>query len=288
MSLYLLDAYNLLFRSFCSLPSSILGPDEKPINAIYGMLGFLLRLQREAGAGHLVAAFDTPEVPTFRHRLYPEYQAQRGPMGGEKAGDFERQIHLAQRLLPALGITCLTAPGFEADDILGTLAQRAKGGKTAAHVVSTDRDVLQLVGGGITVVTPDSTLKRFQNDEDVRARLGVTAGGVPAWKSLAGDASDNIPGVSGIGAKTASRLVNEFGTLDRIYESLHLVEPRSRKLLIAGRKQANLFLEVVTIRTDLEIDLDPNRLDRHHLHGETRVRPLIDRAFDATASESTA
>src|SRR5262245_47669058 len=121
MTVLLLDAHNLLFRSFVTLPSSITA-QGKPVHAVYGMLAAVLRLMRELEPEHVVAAFDVPSVPTFRHELYPAYQGQRGPLGGEQADEFSRQVAMAIDALPRLGLPALSYPGYEADDIMGTLA----------------------------------------------------------------------------------------------------------------------------------------------------------------------
>src|SRR5436305_6032713 len=102
MTVLLLDSYNLLFRSFTSLPATITAGDGLPINAVYGMLSLVLRLRQDMSPDHIVAAFDVPEVPTFRHRLFPAYQAQRGPLGGENAEDFQRQVTISADLFPRL------------------------------------------------------------------------------------------------------------------------------------------------------------------------------------------
>src|SRR5947209_9811463 len=205
----LLDAYNLLFRSFTSLPRSITDDDKRPINAIYGMLGYLARLSRELPVDHMLAAFDSPEVSTFRHQLYPAYQGHRGPLGGEHAAEFAYQVSIAQTVLPRLDVPAFSIPGYEADDVMGTLACRLSERGTRCVIVTTDRDLLQLVGPLIETMAPGNPPRFARNEEDVRARLGVAPSGVPSFKALAGDASDNIPGVRGIGAKTAASLVNE-------------------------------------------------------------------------------
>jgi len=142
----LLDGHNLLYRAFTSLPMAITGQDGQPINAVYGMLSTIIKLARDHGAEGAVAAFDVPDVPSFRHDLYPGYQAQRGPLGGDHAEEFRRQVDLAQRILPLTGVPALIAPCYEADDIMGTLATRLAGTGDTALIVSTDRDLLQLVG----------------------------------------------------------------------------------------------------------------------------------------------
>ncbi len=271
----LLDAYNLLFRSFTSLPRSITDDDDRPINAVYGMLGYLARLSRELQVDAMLAGFDSPNVPTFRHELYPAYQGHRGPMGGEHAEDFARQVVIAQAVLPRLDVPVFHSPGYEADDVLGTLACRLAEQGTQCVIVSTDRDLLQLVGPLIETMAPGSPPRISRNEADVRARLGVAPSGVPSFKALAGDASDNIPGVRGIGTKTAASLVNEYGSLEALYDALPSLPVRLNALLSEGRDDAFLFRQVATVVTDLELAFDPTRVPRHAIESGAKPRQLL-------------
>jgi DNA polymerase-1 len=271
----LLDAYNLLYRSFTSLPRSITDDEDRPINSVYGMLGYVARVSRDLGADFILAAFDSPEVRTFRHDLYPAYQGHRGPLGGEHAADFARQVAIARTVLPRLDVPAYGRPGYEADDILGTLACRlAEQGKDCV-IVSTDRDLLQLVSEHIETMAPGNPPMLARNEGDVRARLGVAPGGVPSYKALAGDASDNIPGVRGIGAKTAALLVNEHGSLEALYSALPSLPTRQQALLREGRDAAFLFRQVATVVTDLELAFDSTQLRPHAIESGAKPRQLL-------------
>jgi DNA polymerase-1 len=272
MPILLLDGHNLLYRAFTSLPRSIVGSDGSPINGIYGFIGIILRLMRDTEADRVVVAFDVPEVPTFRHELYPRYQGQRAPLGGEHAADFERQTVIAKSLLPSIGVPALTAPGFEADDIIGTLS----GQSDQTIIVSTDRDLLQLVRPGVQVMTPANPPVVTPDAEAVQARIGVLPKGIPTYKSLAGDASDNIPGVAGVGAKTAAGLVNEYGTLEHIYENLEALTPRTAAALASHRDAAFLFRRITTIVTDLDLPLSVAQLPEASFAPDARARAILD------------
>lgn len=274
MTVLILDAYNLLFRSFSSLPPAITAGDGRPINAVYGMLAFIARLVREYDAQHVVAAFDVPDVPTFRHELYAGYQAQRGPLGGDRAEDFARQARIAREILPQLGVPALESPGHEADDVMGSLAERLSERGKCSILVSTDRDLLQLVRPRIEVLVPGKELLHIVDAEGARQRLGVPPEGVTTFKALAGDASDNIPGIPGIGAKTATRLVDEFADLDRIYADLD-AHPRRVAAALRGRQdEAYLFRTVATILRTVPVD---EALPPLGLHPDDRPRALLDR-----------
>ena len=276
MATLLLDGHNVLYRAFTSVPRSILGKDGLPINGVYGLLGSILRLSRELHVDGVVVAFDVPEVPTFRHRLYPQYQAQRGPLGGTLAEDFARQALIAQSVLPAIDVPALTAPTFEADDVLGTLSARIAAAGGRAIVVSTDRDLLQLVRPGVEITTPANPPVVFANSESVQARMGVGPEGIPTFKALAGDASDNIPGVAGIGVRTAAGLVNEIGSLEDIFETLGSLPTRVSTALEQQRDQAFLFRRIVTIVTDLDLTLQVDAVPSIHFNPSERARDILD------------
>jgi len=248
-----LDTYNLLFRSYSSLPAAIVDAGERPAHAVYGLLAAIVRLIREEKPDAILAAFDRPDAPTFRHALYPEYQAQRGPLGGENAEDFARQVEVALAVLPELGVATHGVSGYEADDIMGSAASRWRAEGRDVVIVSTDRDLLQLVGSQVAVVVPGKTPLRITDATGARDRLGVAPEYVTTYKGLAGDASDNIPGVAGIGHKTAVSLVDTYGDLDTIYAHLDALPPRTARALEAGREAAYLYREVATIRTDLDV-----------------------------------
>jgi DNA polymerase-1 len=278
MTVLLFDGYNVLFRSFTSLPQAIVGEDGKPINAVYGALNFLLRLMRELETSRMVWAMDTPSAPTFRHELYPPYQGQRGPMGGDDAPEFARQAAIATRVFPRLGVPVFSLARFEADDVMGSLAVGLADAGERAIIVSTDRDLLQLVRDGVEALAPGNPPIRARTAEDVRDRMGVGPQGITTFKALAGDASDNIPGVRGIGTKTAATLVNEYGSLESIYDNLAALPRGTAAKLEAGRKDAFLFRTIVTVVTDLELPLDEVRCAEADFGLDDRARTLLERA----------
>ncbi|MDQ2742026.1 MAG: hypothetical protein M3Z66_06975 [Chloroflexota bacterium] len=273
----LLDGHNLLYRAFTSLPMAITGPDGQPINAVYGMLSTIIKLSRDHGAEHAVAAFDVPHIPTFRRDLYPAYQAQRGPLGSDHAEEFLRQVDLAQRILPLTSVPALTAPRYEADDIMGTLAIRLAGQGDTALIVSTDRDLLQLVRPGVEVLAPGTKGVHARTAADVLARLNVAPEGITTLKALAGDASDNIPGVRGIGMKTAADLANTHGSLEGIYQALGSLPARTARLLVDGKEDAYLFRRLVTVVTDVGLPPVEESLPVLPFGAGTRAREILNR-----------
>jgi DNA polymerase-1 len=240
------------------------------------MLAFVIRLVREHEPAGIVAAFDVPSVETFRHRLYPGYQGQRGPLGGDSAPDFARQVDIARSLFPLLGVPAIEAPAFEADDVMGTIAVRSSERGDRSLIVSTDRDLLQLVRPGIQVLSPGNPPKLAADEDGVRARLGVGPSGVTTFKALAGDPSDNIPGVRGIGGKTAASLVNTYGTLEAIYDRAADLPGRVATALAAGRQDAFLYRQVATIATDLDLGVLPPDLPLHRIEPDAKPRRLLE------------
>jgi len=242
----------MIFRAFTSVPRSITSPDGAPVNGVYGLIGTLLQLIRTQKPRYVAVAFDLPEIPTFRHHLFPAYQGQRGPLGGADSANFAWQVDRACEVLDLIGIRWLSARGFEADDVIGTLAVATASAGVRSLIVSTDRDLQQLVQPLVHVLIPGKVPIEIGPDE-VRARLGISPDRIVDWKALAGDPSDNIPGVVGIGDKTAVTLVGLYGSWQGVYDNLDHLPVRQRAALTAGRSNAELFAKVVKINCDLDL-----------------------------------
>ena len=242
----------MIFRAFSSVPRSITSPEGNAVNGVYGLIGTLLRQIKDHKPSHVAVAFDLPEVPTYRHELFPQYQGQRGPLGGEHAENFAWQVERAKEVLTQMGLRWLAKPGFEADDVIGTLSVLTTASAIPALIVSSDRDLQQLSTNLVRVLIPGKKPVEIGPDE-VKSRLGIPPERIVDWKVLAGDPSDNIPGVQGIGDKSAVALVERFGAWESVYDHLDEVSPRLRTALEAGRSQAELFSEVVRIRCDLDL-----------------------------------
>jgi DNA polymerase-1 len=248
----LVDGHSLLFRAYHALPP-LTRADGVPTGAVYGFATALLKAIDDVRPSRVVVAFDSAE-PTFRHEAYAEYKAQR-----EAAPpDFHVQVPLAEELLTHLGILYLRVPGFEADDILGSLALRCRDQGDEVLILTGDRDLLQLVRPGIVVLLTGSggfqTLQRL-DENGVKAKLGVWPNQVPDLKGLMGDPSDNIPGVPGIGQKSAVRLLERYPSIEAIYEELpNIAEARIRKALEGQRERAIQSRALATIRTDVPLE----------------------------------
>jgi DNA polymerase-1 len=230
------------------------------VNAVYGFTTMLLRLIGDLKPTHVAVAFDRPK-PTFRKELFEGYQAKRPKMDDELVG----QIAPIHEIIAAFGIPIFEQDGFEADDVIGTIATHAAKKKIDQVIIVTgDRDILQLVRDErVYVYMPTKGLSeaKLYDEKDVKARLGVFPKNLVDYKALAGDPSDNYPGVAGIGPKTAADLINTFGSIEALYRAIEKKEkrsaaipPRAREKLIAGRAMALLSKQLATIHTDVALD----------------------------------
>lgn len=261
--LLLVDGHSLANRAFYALPP-LSTSDGTPTGAVFGFLAMLLRFLSEKRPSHVAVAFDLP-APTFRHAKYADYKAKRKPAPPE----FKEQIPVLKQMLDVLRLPRVEMEGYEADDIIGTLARQWKERGLPVTILSGDRDCLQLVDEGVEAILPVkgiSQVKEYLPDA-VKADMGVRPDQVRDYKALRGDASDNIPGVKGIGEKTAAALLQEFGDLDEIYRRLSDVAPaKVRNLLSAGRETAFLSRELAAIDTCVPLDAG-DAVDRYRRLG---------------------
>ncbi len=233
------------------------------VNAVYGFANTLLKVVGAVKPSHWAIAFDYP-APTFRHALYDQYKAQRPPTPEE----LKSQIRRVHDLAGALGMPIFEIKGFEADDILGTLASRARQAGIDAAILTGDRDLLQMVGPGITVLLPGRNFSDAITYDAVavETRFGVRPEQLTSYKALVGDTSDNIPGVPGVGDKTAAKLLTTFADLDSIFKHLPEVTPqRLQTTLAASKLQAETGRQLATIVTDipLQFSLDDCRIGNY-------------------------
>ncbi|MFZ4617697.1 MAG: DNA polymerase I [Rectinemataceae bacterium] len=251
--LYLIDSYAFIYRAhFAFMNRPLRSPDGRNISAVFGFFKFIFQLFAEHNPGAIAAVFD-PKGKTFRHELYAEYKATRQKTPEE----LHAAVPIVEEILKALGIPTLVAEGFEADDVIATLAARARAEGRECWVVSGDKDLLQLVGGSVRALRPGNNFAYSSyGPEEVRTEWGVEPQRILDYLTLTGDSSDNIPGVRGIGDKTAVKLLSQFATIDTIYEHLSEVEPATlRKKLEDGRGMAQLSRKLVTLVYDVPLPL---------------------------------
>ncbi len=230
-TLVLLDSHAILHRSFHALPP-FTSPQGEPTGAVYGFTAVLLKIIRELKPDYLAACYDLPE-PTFRHIAFKEYKVQRPKMADELVG----QIEKSRDILESLEIPVYAFPGFEADDVMGTIAEKAKSEKNLKIIIASgDLDILQLADDDkVVVYMLNKGVKEtfIYNEKAVKERYGFGPELIPDYKGLRGDPSDNIPGIRGIGEKTAGEIIKKFGNLDNLYKEM---EKDEKKLSESGIK----------------------------------------------------
>ncbi|HSE15080.1 MAG TPA: DNA polymerase I [Candidatus Deferrimicrobium sp.] len=247
-SLYLIDGHNVLYRTFFGVPR-LTAPDGTPTNVVLGVARILLKILREENPDAIVAVFDSRE-PTPRHGIYPEYKANRL----KAPEDLSAQIPVVDEMIDALGVRRLSIAGAEADDIIGTLSRRAEERGMDVVIVSSDKDMYQLVSKRVKV--RDGLKEHTVGEAQVEEVFGVPPGKVPDLLALAGDPSDNVPGVPGIGEKTASELIRDFGSLEAVLSHPEKLKGARREKIEKGADAARLALRLVTIDRDIPIRED--------------------------------
>ena len=252
--LHLIDGSGFIFRAYHALPPLTRKSDGLPVGAVSGFCNMLFKIiedQKGSNAPtHLVVVFDA-KGKTFRSDIYPEYKMNRPPA----PEDLIPQFPLTRDATRAFGLACIEQEGFEADDIMATLAVQAREAGGHVTIVSSDKDLMQLVGNGVEMY--DAMKNKRIGPEQVEEKFGVSPNRVIDVQSLAGDSVDNVPGAPGIGVKTAALLINEYGDLDSLLErASEIKQPKRRETLIENADQIRTSRDLVTLKTDMEMDCD--------------------------------
>jgi len=295
--LILIDGHSLAYRAYFAMANTPLSVEtadggQEMTGATFAFTNMLLKVWATEQPTHLAVAFDVGR--TFRDDLFADYKATREKM----PDDLRKQLKRIQQVVGALGAPIFTAEGFEADDVLGTLARRGSGEGMDVMIVTGDRDALQLVSPNVRVLTSrqrfDDTI--IYDEAAVKERYGVTPSQIIDYKALVGDTSDNVPGVAGIGEKTAQSLLQEYGSLEGIYRNLeNITAKRARTALTEQRDRAELSRTLVTIKTDVPLEIDweacrtaPDTTRTLALFRELRFESLIKRIPQASAAAEPA
>jgi DNA polymerase-1 len=280
--LVLIDGHALVYRAYFALPSTMATSRGELTNAVFGFASMLLNVLRDEQPDYLAVTFDVGR--TFRHEEYAEYKANRAEM----PDDLSMQFRRIDELLVAFDIPAYSAEGYEADDVLAALAQQAEAQGVETLIVTGDTDTFQLVGPHVRVLAPRRSFGDtvIYDEAAIRERYGLEPEQLIDYKALAGDTSDNVPGVRGVGAKTATKLLQKYGSVEAIYEHLDEVSSaRFRNALENGRDDAFLSKYLVTITTDVPVALDlkacrVREIDRERvveLFRELEFRALLNR-----------
>lgn len=273
--LYLIDGHALAYRTYFALTQGSGGSRWQTKSGeftagTYGFTSVLLRILEQEDPDYLAVAFDTGK--TFRDDIFPDYKGTREKM----PDDLRPQIERIRELVDTFNIPRLELEGYEADDVLGSAARKAVDEGLGVKIITGDRDLLQLVDERVIVNLPGRSLSDAKDylPKDVEEYLGVSPSQIVDYKALVGDSSDNIPGVYGIGKKTAETLLREYKNLDSIYEHLDEFSPSVRKKLQSGKENAYLSKKLATIVTNLEIPLDLEKAKSSH-YDTDRIRALF-------------
>lgn len=252
--LVLIDGNSILNRAFYGVKSELTNSKGLHTNAIYGFLNILFKILEEEQTQYLIVAFDLKE-PTFRHKWYPDYKGTRKPMPEELL----EQVPVIKEILKAMKVKIIEKSGYEADDILGTIAKQAEKEGYQVSIISGDKDLLQLATNQIKIRIPKTKKTGTEIEDyytnDVIEKYGVNPEQIIDLKGLMGDSSDNIPGVKGIGEKTASKIISVFGTIENAYANIEEVTPKKAKESIKNEyEMALLSKKLATIKTDCDLD----------------------------------
>jgi DNA polymerase I len=296
--LFLIDGYALIYRAFYALITRPLRTAKgENTSAAWGVVNFLLRLREKYQPDYLAWVHDAGD--SFRTQLYPEYKSTREKLDEELQADFDRSVERIEELLAAFRVPVISVPGYEADDVMGTLARLGVERGWQVVLVSGDKDFYQLIRGGVALLNPGrggpaAVDELWVDESNAAERLGVPPAQVVDYLALVGDASDNVPGVKGIGSKGAVELLQEFGNLEALLARASEVKgKRPREALLQYAADARLSQELVTIRADVPVTLDeqalrevePDRAALLRLCGELEFHSLARRLVDGATPD---
>src|SRR5215213_2672684 len=253
--LMLIDSNSLIYRAYFALIQTPLTTSKgQLVNAVFGFWSIVLRGFQDVKPDYVICSFDLAG-PTFRHEQYADYKSTRRPM----PEDLKDQFPIVRQIIEAFGIPIYQLQGFEADDVIATLVRQAEATDVDTTIVSGDLDLLQIVSDRTTLMTTRGGVAQttFYDPAKVMERYGLQPPQMVDFKALKGDSTDNIPGIAGVGEKTAAKLVQDFGSLDSIYDSIERVQPEKLRLkLEENRDDVFRWRELVTVRADVPVELD--------------------------------
>lgn len=267
--IYLVDGSGYIFRAFHALPP-LTRPDGTPIGAVLGFTNMLIKLIREKNPDYLVVLFDAARE-TYRNKIYPAYKANRQ----ETPPELIPQFSLIRQACEAFDVPYIEKEGYEADDLIATYAHAMEGEVT---IVSSDKDLMQLVGGDVRMFDP--LKNRIIGEDEVREKFGVPPEKVIDVQALAGDSTDNIPGVPGIGIKTAAELIQTYGSLENLLENAqNIKQPKRRETLLSHKEDALISKDLVTLKADVPLSVSLETFSLKPFHPQKAFSFLKDQNF---------
>ncbi|MCL2026582.1 MAG: DNA polymerase I [Leptospirales bacterium] len=258
-TLYVIDGHALCYRAYFALiKNPLINSSGQNVSAIYGFARMLFKLIDERKPDCLAVAFDPPKR-SFRFEMYKEYKANRAKM----PEDLKTQIDEIKNMVDALGLKRLEHPDVEGDDILGTIASKYSSPELSVYLVTGDKDAYQLLEDNVYIYAPKKGISEYEiyDKDTIKDKIGLSPAQVVDYMALTGDTTDNIPGIRGIGEKTALKLITEYGSLDNLYEHTGELKGRQKELIIQDKDNAYLSKELVTIRRDADIEFDISEAD---------------------------
>ena len=282
-SLFLIDAMAMIYRAYFAMVSRpLINSEGKNTSAVFGFVNSLIKIIDEEEPDHIAVCFDT-EQPTFRHKEFPPYKAQRQ----EIPTDMPWQIDKVKEVIKAFNIPLIEVEGYEADDIIGTLVKQAEKENVKSYMVTSDKDFMQLVSNNVFLYKPIRNLYGNKVTEveiigkkGVEKKFGVTPDKVIEVLGLMGDTSDNIPGIKGVGEKTAKLLIQEFGSIDNLYKNIDKIsKPKLKENLLKYKKDALLSRKLVTIITDVPLKKNFHQLNMKDYDKDTLIKIFEDLEF---------
>ena len=291
-TIVLIDGHAMIHRAFHALPEALTNSSGEPVNATFGFTSMLIKALSDIKPDYIAVTFDR-SAPTFRHQQFAEYKAHRPTLPDNMRPQFGR----IREIVEAFGIPMYEKDGFEADDVLGTLSVQATDQGVDTIILTGDMDTLQLVNEHVRVFAAKRGISEITEYDEaaVEARYGFTPLKLPDFKALVGDTSDNIPGVPGIGEKTASRLIAEYGNLEGILSHLDELKPKEQKLLRDAGEQAHKskFLATIVLDAPVQLDLEACRVGKIHrdkllaLFRQLEFRTLVDKIPGGPKTEAS-
>ncbi len=252
--LVLIDGSSYLYRAFYALPP-LTDPKGEPTGAIYGFIRMISTLIKELNPEYMAVVFDLPGK-TFRHEKYKEYKATRK----ETPDELKVQIPKIKEIIKLWGINILEIPGYEADDIIATIAEKAVNKGFKVIIVTPDKDMIQLIDKNIFILNPVSG--EIFDREKVKEKYGIYPEQFIDYLSMIGDTVDNIIGVKGVGPKTAEKLLNKYGTLDNIIKHIDQLKPKLKEAFIEAEKRLKENIFLVSLKKNINIDIEPEELKK--------------------------
>ena len=270
---YLIDGSGFIFRAYYGIKADMTSPDGTPVNAVFGFTRMLMKMVEDTDADHIAVIFDRARK-TFRNDIYPEYKANRDA----PPEDLIPQFDLVREATRALNVAAVDMDGFEADDLIATYTKHALEQGADVTIVSSDKDLMQLVGPGVAMY--DAMKNYVIGVDEVVEKFGVGPDRVIDVQALAGDSSDNVPGVQGIGIKTAAQLINEYGDLDTLLERAdEIKQPKRRERLTEGADAARVSRQLVTLRDDVPVEHDLSEFAVRETEGKALMAFLTQQGF---------